>query len=114
MADSSYDWFTVPEDIRDTFAQSAMEEAVLAYPNLSIYATAENEYMANRMNHIFKQTVWALTTQVRKGRFVPNDFEIAFVSNLQKRYKMRLFDKFKKKKVAKMISKTLLKKKMMM
>lgn len=85
LADSSYDWFTVPEDIRDTFAQSAMEEAVLAYPNLSIYATAENEHMAKRMNYIFKQTVWALTTQVRKGRFVPNDFEISFskADNLQ-------------------------------
>ena len=50
----------------------------MEFPNLSIYATAENEHMAKRMNHIFKQTVWALTTQVRKGRFVPNDFEISF------------------------------------
>jgi ATP-dependent helicase/nuclease subunit B len=78
LADSSYDWFTVPEDIRDAYAENAMEEAVLSYPNLSIYATAENEHMAKRMNHIFKQTVWALTTQVRKGRFIPNDFEISF------------------------------------
>ncbi len=78
LADSRYNWFTVPEDIRDEFAQNAMEEAVLAYPNLSVYATAENSHMAKRMNHIFKQTVWALTTQVRKGQFVPNDFEVSF------------------------------------
>ena len=78
LAESKYDWFSVPEDVRDDYAQSAMEEAVLAYPNLSIYATAENEHMAKRMNHIFKQTVWALTAQVRKGRFKPNDFEISF------------------------------------
>ncbi len=78
LAESEYDWFTVPEDTKDSFAQTAMEEAVLAYPNLSIYATAENAHMAERMNHIFKQTVWALTTQVRKGRFVPNDFEVSF------------------------------------
>lgn len=78
LAESSYDWFTVPEATRDTFAQTAMEEAILAYPNLSIYATAENAHMAGRMNHIFKQTIWALTTQVRKGRFVPNDFEVSF------------------------------------
>ena len=78
LADSSYDWFTVPDDTRDGFAQTAMEEAILAYPNLSIYATAENAHMAGRMSHIFKQTVWALTTQVRKGRFVPNDFEVSF------------------------------------
>ena len=78
LAESSYDWFTVPDEARDGFAQTAMEEAILAYPNLSIYATAENAHMAGRMSHIFKQTIWALTTQVRKGRFVPNDFEVSF------------------------------------
>ena len=78
LAESSYDWFSVSEEARDMFAESAMEEAVLAYPNLSIYATAENEHMAKRMNHIFKQTVWALTKQVQKGRFIPNDFEVSF------------------------------------
>ena len=30
------------------------------------------------MYHIFKQTIWALTMQVRKGRFVPNEFEVSF------------------------------------
>ena len=78
LVDSDYDWYTVPEEARDTYATEAMEEAVLSYPNLSIYATAENMHMAKRMNHIFKQTIWALTTQVRKGRFVPNEFEVAF------------------------------------
>ena len=78
LAESAYDWFTVPDQMREDFSQTAMEEAILAYPNLSIYATAENAHMAGRMNHIFKQTIWALTTQVRKGRFVPNDFEVSF------------------------------------
>lgn len=78
LAESQYDWFTVPDEIRDEFSQTAMEEAILAYPNLSIYATAENAHMAGRMNQIFKKTVWALTTQVRKGRFIPNEFEVSF------------------------------------
>ena len=78
LAESEYDWFNIPDKTRDEFAQTAMEDAILAYPNLSIYATAENAHMAARMNHIFKQTIWALTTQVRKGRFVPNDFEVSF------------------------------------
>ena len=78
LAESEYNWFTVSDVTRDIYAQAAMEEAILAYPNLSIYATAENAHMAGRMNHIFKQTIWALTTQVRKGRFVPNDFEVSF------------------------------------
>ena len=78
LADSNYNWMNIPDDVRDDFATDAMEQAVAAYPNLSIYATAENAHIANRMQHIFKQTIWALTTQVRKGTFVPNEFEIAF------------------------------------
>ena len=78
LSDSQYDWFSVPDEVRESFSQTAMEEAILAYPNLSIYATAENAHMAGRMNHIFKQTIWALTTQVRKGRFIPNEFEVSF------------------------------------
>lgn len=78
LADSKYNWMNIPDDMRDVFATEAMEQAVASYPNLSIYATAENTHIANRMQHIFKQTIWALTTQVRKGAFVPNEFEIAF------------------------------------
>ena len=78
LAESKYDWFTIPEETRDYFAQTAMEEAVLSYPNLSIYATAEDAHMLQRMHHIFKQTIWALTKHVRKGRFVPESFEISF------------------------------------
>lgn len=78
LSESPYDWFNVPDEVREDFSERAMEEAILGYPNLSIYATAENTHMAKRMNHILKQTIWALTTQVRKGRFVPNEFEISF------------------------------------
>ena len=63
LAESEYNWFNVPDETRENFSQVAMEEAILAYPNLSIYATAENAHMAQRMNHIFKQTIWALTTR---------------------------------------------------
>ncbi|MBO5657385.1 MAG: PD-(D/E)XK nuclease family protein, partial [Agathobacter sp.] len=76
--DSSYNWFTIPDDVRESYAENAMEEALLAYPNLGIYATAESQHIVKRIGHIFKQTIWALTTQVRKGEFVPEEFEISF------------------------------------
>lgn len=78
LFESEYDWFTVPDELRDTFAEDAMQEAVASYPSLSIYATAGNVHMTARMQEIFLQTVWALTQQVRKGRFVPEHFEITF------------------------------------
>ena len=78
LVQSKWNWQTIPDEKRDEFAAEAMQQAVLEYPNVSIYDTAENAHIAERMQHIFKQTVWALTTQVRKGDFVPNEFEIAF------------------------------------
>ncbi len=78
LKDSSYDWFTIPEELQESYATQSMEEAVLAYPNLSVYATAENAHQAKRMEDIFRKTIWALTAQVRKGSFVPNEFEVAF------------------------------------
>lgn len=78
LADSEFNWFNVPEETRQKFACLAMEEAIAAYPNLNVYSSSEHKHMAKRMEHIFEQTVWALTKQVRKGRFVPNEFEISF------------------------------------
>lgn len=75
---SSFDWFTVREEQRKQMAKEAMAEVIAEYPDLSIYATAANRHMAERMEHIFQQTVWALTVQVRKGRFLPSKFEISF------------------------------------
>lgn len=75
---SVYDWFQIPDEVRESFAGEAIAEAIEAYPNTGIHATAENEYQAQRMEEIFSQTVWALTKQVRAGHFVPEKFEITF------------------------------------
>lgn len=79
LTESEYDWFTVPDEVRDAWAVTSMQEAVLAYPNLSVCATEENSYMTVRMENIFRQTVWALTKQVQKGKFVPREFEVDFL-----------------------------------
>lgn len=78
LQNSPYDWFTVPDEARDELARNAMEEAVAGYPGISFFATAENTYQVRRMLAIFEQTVWALTRQVRAGKFVPEYFEVSF------------------------------------
>lgn len=75
---SSYDWFKVPEEKRDELATLAFDEALGEYTNLSVYDTAENRHLTERMADIFRQTVWALTKQVRAGEFVPTEFELSF------------------------------------
>lgn len=75
---SNYTWFNIPEDKRNELSDESLDEAVIAYENVSIHDSAENEHFVERMKAILQQTVWALTTQVRKGKFVPKDFEISF------------------------------------
>ncbi|MFQ8776248.1 MAG: hypothetical protein ACLR78_00365 [Roseburia sp.] len=36
-----------------------------------------NRYLTGRMRQTIKRTVWALTTQIQKGKFVPSDFEVS-------------------------------------
>lgn len=78
LKESEYDWFTVPEEIRDDMAKEAFEQAVAEYSVPEAYEAAESRHQLERMQHILQQTVWALTKQVRKGRFVPSEFEISF------------------------------------
>ena len=78
LEQSPYDWFGVPDGERETMAEDAMAEALESCPNMGLYATEENSYQAKRMKDIFQQTVWALTKQVRAGKFVPDKFELTF------------------------------------
>lgn len=78
LAASQYDWFGVPDVEREAIAAEAMQEALENYPDMSIYASAESKHRMKRMMSIFQQTVWALTKQVRAGRFVPKEFEVRF------------------------------------
>lgn len=78
LEQSRYDWFTVPEEEQQRLSKEALSEAVAEYPALSVYTTAEDRHQLVRMEHILAQTVWALTKQVRKGRFVPSEFELSF------------------------------------
>lgn len=75
---SEYDWFTVKGELRDEMAELAIEEAFEPYVVAEDSLTNEAKHMMERMKGIFSETVWALTTQVRRGRFVPKEFEISF------------------------------------
>lgn len=78
LKDSEFDWFGISDEKREEFAELSFREAVEEYANMAIYDSSENLHMADRMTEIFKQTTWALTRQVRAGRFVPTDFELSF------------------------------------
>lgn len=79
LEQSKWDWFHISDENRISLCNQAMEEAILSFPSMSIYATAENKHLADRMKGIFEQTIWALTKQVRAGSFVPKEYEVSFM-----------------------------------
>ncbi|WP_310604007.1 helicase-exonuclease AddAB subunit AddB [Anaerosporobacter sp.] len=75
---SEYEWYSIPDEIREQFTTEAVEEAAVDYGNQVILSTKRNAYMLERVMRITKRTIWALCNQVRKGKFQPEAFELQF------------------------------------
>lgn len=78
LAESEYDWFSVPEDTRRQLGSAAMQTAMEQSRNDALLTSAKNRYLVTRMEELLHQTVDTLTRQVRKGRFMPADYELGF------------------------------------
>lgn len=78
LAKSEYTWFDIPEEVSEKLASEAIDVAVSLNASEILQSTSRNEYAITRMRRILKRTVSALTMQVRKGDFVPNEYEVAF------------------------------------
>ena len=78
----STDWFSVTDAKRDELSMEAINEVIDEYAGFGIFDTAESQHSISHMKAVFKQTVWALTTQIRRGSFVPERFEFSFYESL--------------------------------
>ena len=75
---SEYTWFNIPEEVCDAYIEESMDDAITGCKNAGVFENVRNRYLTGRMRQTMKRTVWALTTQIRKGKFVPSDFEVSF------------------------------------
>lgn len=75
---SSYDWFTVPDDIREELVETCVTETVENYGAKVFFGSERSRHVIQRMKRILKRSVWALHEQIRAGRFVPGGFEVSF------------------------------------
>ncbi len=80
LAQSGYTWFDIPKELSDTLVEQAVENCMGRTQNEVLYSTARYEYMLTRIKRILKRTVMVLGVQIKKGKFVPNQFEFAFSS----------------------------------
>lgn len=80
LAESGYTWFDVPGDAAEQMLDTAIEAVVTGYGETVLYSTARNQYGITRMRRILRRTVEALSSQVKKGSFVPERYEVSFQS----------------------------------
>jgi ATP-dependent helicase/nuclease subunit B len=85
VKNSEYEWYSIPDEVREQFTKEAVEEAAIDYGNQVILSSKRNAYMLERVMRITNRTIWALCAQARKGKFEPEAFELqfSFLDNLE-------------------------------
>lgn len=78
LAKSGYTWFDIPPEKAEEMAVLALADYTEREEASVLKSSARSQYMVTRMERILRRTVRMLLTQVRKGLFVPNEYEIAF------------------------------------
>lgn len=78
LADSDYTWFDFPQEFGEKTVREAMEAYAAEYGDTILYSSARNEYVIKRMSRILTRTVFTLQEQLKKGSFMPEDYELSF------------------------------------
>ena len=78
LQEEGKNWFDFEEEMADRLLTEALDSYAAAYGETVLYSTARNEYAIERMHRILKRAVLTLQYQLKKGRFIPGDFEMSF------------------------------------
>ena len=78
LTESGYTWFDFPEEEARRIVKEALEAYAMNYGETILYSSARNRYLLKRMTAILNRTVLTLQTQLKKGAFVPERFEMSF------------------------------------
>ncbi len=78
LAERGRTWFDFTKDEAEEFVQEAVEAYAADYGETILYSSARNRYLLKRIVRILNRTVMTLQAQLRKGSFVPEQFEMSF------------------------------------
>lgn len=78
LAGSGYTWFDFPEAEGSRLLAEALEACAAAYGETILYSNARNRHLLKRIERIMNRTVRTLQTQLQKGQFLPEAFEVSF------------------------------------
>lgn len=78
MEESIYNWFDIPAQVMEEWANQTIEESVIQYGNTVLFQTERDKYKICRAKQLMQTTVAALSRQLRKGKFTPKNYELGF------------------------------------
>lgn len=78
LAESGYTWFDFPAEFGENAVKEALETYAASYGDTILYSNARNAYAITRMGRILTRTVLTLQSQLKKGVFRPEDYEVSF------------------------------------
>lgn len=78
LGENGYTWFDFPEEEGARMIEEAVDAFAVSYHNTVLFDNARNAYMITRIKRILKRTVAAMQYQLKKGSFVPEQFEVSF------------------------------------
>ncbi|MCR5357306.1 MAG: PD-(D/E)XK nuclease family protein [Lachnospiraceae bacterium] len=73
-------WTGISEEESDKLIEESITRCIAKEDYSAIYGSFRTGYALNRMRRITKRTVDTLTKQLKKGRFIPREFEFSFSS----------------------------------
>ncbi|MCH5261797.1 MAG: helicase-exonuclease AddAB subunit AddB [Lachnospiraceae bacterium] len=78
LTENGHTWFDFLEEEARRMVAEALEAYAMNYGETILYSSARNRYLLKRMTAILNRTVLTLQTQLKKGAFVPERFEMSF------------------------------------
>ncbi len=78
LQESGYTWFDFPEEFGRQTVREALEEYAASYGETVLYSSARSEYAITRMGRVLARTVLTLQSQLKRGAFAPEKYEMSF------------------------------------
>lgn len=78
LAENHYTWLNFPPEEGKRILETILEKYALDYGNTVLFSSGRNEYVLSLMRKILNRTIETLQYQLKKGRFMPKEYEVSF------------------------------------
>ncbi len=78
LEENGSDWFAFSAELGEKLLDEAVDAQTAVYGDTILFSSARYQYVVTRMKRILRRTIFTLQSQLQKGKFRPEHFEVAF------------------------------------